>query len=173
LAAALIGCSAGGDGATAPAQAHPVNPIPAGLWQPTIPALGNWVLIQSESGDWLGQGKTIVITPSDATPLFLVQDDPLITIIAGGWNGLFVPMASLGRLEKGYYPGATKIGPQDPDHGGFMWVGDGRGCTDVRGWFAIDAVAYSGDTLTSIDLRSEQHCDGAAAVLHGAFHWNR
>jgi len=35
----------------------------------------------------------------------------------------------------------------------------------------VDGVTYSGATLTSLDLRFEQHCEGLAPALHGQIHW--
>ena len=40
-----------------------------------------------------------------------------------------------------------------------------------HGWFVVDAVTYVGDTLTAIDLRFEQHCEGHAPALRGEIHW--
>jgi hypothetical protein len=49
----------------------PVTPIPAGLWQPTVgslPATGNYVYLTSQSGDYIGQGATLLYTPATTPP---------------------------------------------------------------------------------------------------------
>ena len=35
----------------------------------------------------------------------------------------------------------------------------------------VDSVTYSGTSLASIDLRFEQHCDGAGTAVRGKVHW--
>jgi hypothetical protein len=52
-----------------------------------------------------------------------------------------------------------------------MTVGLGFGCNSSTGWFVVDGVSYVGDTLTSIDLRFEQHCESATPALRGKIHW--
>lgn len=40
-------------------------------------------------------------------------------------------------------------------------VGQGRGCNTLTGGFVVDGETYSNGALTAIDLRFEQHCEGA------------
>jgi len=53
------------------------------------------------------------------------------------------------------------------------WGGAGRGCGAVSGWFVVDSVTYTGTAVTAIDLRFEQHCENAAAALHGKIRWSQ
>ncbi|HOX21228.1 MAG TPA: hypothetical protein PLI70_09895 [Gemmatimonadales bacterium] len=169
--AVLVSCSSGDGEPTAPAPAHPINPIPDNLWRPIPPVTGNWVLIQSESGDWVGQGRRWVITP-DSTPVFFpASTPPGVVMIAHPWQASLAPMQSLAQLEKGYYPNVGRFPSES--HGGSDWGGDGRGCNEVSGWFAIDSIRYAGDTLMVLEVRAEQYCDGGTAPLHGAIHWRR
>jgi hypothetical protein len=166
------GCS-GDDGATTPTLAGPVNPIPGSLWEPTIPTRGNYALMVSEPGDWLGDGQTEVV-PSDSTKsLWVFQDGALVTVLADQWSGLFVPMEAIPRLVKGYYPNTESYTSRTATRAGFGWYGHGKGCTSVAGWFVIDSIVYIGEEIQRIDLRSEQRCNGASASLHSAVHWIR
>ena len=54
---------------------------------------------------------------------------------------------------------------------GFNWGGNGRACEITRGWFAVDNITYSGTTITALDLRFEQHCEGMVPALRGVIHW--
>ena len=151
----------------------PVDPPPAGLWQPaqgSTPASGNFVYLQSDSGDYIGQGQTYTYTPATAV-LSVSASGGRLTIGVSGfdiWTGIFQTMYTLSQLQPGYYPNLTR---GSPAFGSLDWFGNGRGCNTLTGWFAVDNVTYVGSTLTAIDLRFEQHCDGIAAALHGAIHW--
>ena len=39
------------------------------------------------------------------------------------------------------------------------------------GWFVIDDITYTSGSLTAVDARFEQHCEGATPALHGQIHW--
>ena len=79
--------------------------------------------------------------------------------------------STISQLERGYYPNLTRYPFHDPAFGGLDWFGNGRGCNTLTGWFVVDNVAWSGTALAAIDLRFEQHCEGASPALHGQVHW--
>jgi hypothetical protein len=83
------------------------------------------------------------------------------------WSGDFKTMNSLTKFETGYYGGLNRWPFNNPAIGGLAWDGFGRGCNTFRGWFAVDHVTYDGTTLTSIDLRFEQHCEAQGKDPHG------
>jgi hypothetical protein len=155
--------------------AGPVNPIPTNLWRPTIslPSTGNYVYIASEAGDYVGGGGTYLYTSPNST-IGVSANGAHVSVVVNSydWNGDFQGMISLELLQTGYYATLERYPFNNPARGGLDWSGMGRGCNKLTGWFVVDAVTYSGVTLTSIDLRFEQHCDGAAAALHGAIHWH-
>ena len=84
---------------------------------------------------------------------------------AGYWLGLFQPMYGHSALEVGYYP------VTDNALDAMLRVSSHSGCNSTRGWFAVDSVAYAAGRLSALDVRFEQHCDGAAPALHGMLHW--
>jgi len=155
----------------------PLNPLPANLWQPaasSIPAAGNFVYLQSDTGDYIGQGQTSTYTQSNAALSVSANGGHLSIGINGDkkWTGDFQSMSTITELQPGYYADLQRYPFNNPAKGGLDWSGDGRGCNTLTGWFAVDNVTYLNGTLSAIDLRFEQHCEGGTASLHGAIHWS-
>ena len=155
----------------------PVNPPPAGLWQPTAgvtPASGNYVYLESQAGDYIGAGLTYTYTQATAILTVAATGGHLSVGVKGdeSWSGDFQTMNSVSQLLPGYYGSLERYPFHNPVRGGLNWSGQGRGCNTLDGWFVVDAVTYSGSTLTAIDLRFEQHCEGGAPALHGQIHWD-
>lgn len=153
----------------------PVNP-PPGLWQPApgvTPASGNYVYLQSDSGDYIGQGQTHTYTQAISTITVDATGGHLSVNISGNerWNGDFQTMSSLSQLQPGYFANLERYPFHNPVAGGLSWYGEGRGCNTLTGWFVVDSVTYTNGVLTAIDLRFEQHCEGNVAALRGKIHW--
>ena len=154
----------------------PVAP-PAGLWQPApgaTPATGNYVYLESQSGDYIGEGRKYLYTQANAIVSLVTQGARLSVGVSGdqSWSGNFQAMNSLSRLEVGYYGDLRRYPFHNPVKGGLDWSGDGRGCNTLTGWFVVDSATFSGSTLIAVDLRFEQHCDGNAPALRGKIHWD-
>lgn len=154
----------------------PVDPPPAGLWVPaagSTPASGNFVYLKSDAGDFVGAGRTELFTQSNAV-LSVVTSPGRIDINAIGnrsYNISFRPMFPLTQLQPGYYPDAQRLYIGNPAVGGLSFSGDGRACNVVTGWFVIDSIAYLNGTVTALDARFEQHCEGDTPAAHGRIHW--
>jgi hypothetical protein len=149
---------------------------PSGLWAPpanATPATGNYVYLESQPGDYVGQGGTYLYTQADSTINAQANGAHLGVWVTGSktWFGDFQVMSTLTKFEVGYYGDLPRY-PLNTATGGLDWAGDGRGCNRVRGWFVVDGVTYSGTAMTSIDLRFEQHCEGAVPALRGKIHWS-
>ncbi len=154
----------------------PVNPPPATLWRApagATPATGNYVYLQSDSGDYIGGGATNTYTQANAVLSTTLSGLHLGIGVAGNdnWTGDFQGMNSLTQLQPGYYPGLVRYPFNNPVTGGLSWYGNGAGCNTLTGWFAIDNITITAGTLTAVDLRFEQHCEGATPALHGQIHW--
>ena len=165
------------DSADTTQPAGPVYPVPQGLWAPApgvTPATGNYIYLESETNDWVGAGQTYTYTP-DSTVTVRSIDGFLSVVVAGNpeWYGYFLAMSSLHALRPGLYGDLTRYGFNNPTKGGVLWWGGGRGCDTLHGWFTVDNVTYHADSLKAVDMRFEQHCEGAAPALHGAIHWIR
>lgn len=160
-------------------QPAAVGPPPPGLWAPdplSVPASGNYVVLQSDPGDVVGLGKTLLYTDID-NAIFVGGSASQVYVQVDGdgqWSGTFQAMDAVQRLAAGYYfPNLKGMPFYNPVRGGLAWVGEGRGCVSLRGWFVIDRVAYNATgQYSGIDLRFEQACDGSNAVLRGAVHWD-
>ena len=160
----------------------PVEPPPAGLWSPpaiAIPATGNFVYLESDPLDFIAQGLTKLYTPLDS----------IIEVGGGGintagnrfqltvsseedWVGFFQAMETLPDLRAGYYGDLRRFPYNNPAKGGLSWSGEHRGCNQLSGWFVIDSVVYSGNSLQSITLRFEQNCEFEPAALRGMIRWS-
>lgn len=155
---------------------QPFTPIPAGLWQPpsgATPSAGNYVYLQSDVGDGIGQGQTYTYTPLNAQLTFSAITGGVGVSIQGNtwWTGEFVGPSTMSQVQVGYYSGLIRWPFHNPVLGGLNWSGDGRGCNMLLGWFAVDNVTYTNGVLSGVDLRFEQQCEGGQAALHGALHW--
>jgi len=150
----------------------PVTPIPSTLWRPptgATPPSGDFVYLQSEQGDYIGQGATNLYQ----TGIVGGGTGAHALISAGGYRGDFQGMNSLSALTVGYYPNLQRYPFNNPALGGLDWSGNGRGCNTLTGWFAIDRVSYVSGSIAGIELRFEQHCEGMSPALHGAVRWGQ
>ena len=151
--------------------------IPGNLWRPptgSTPATGDFVYLASDAGDFIGQGLTYTYTPANAT-INASSSGGRLTVTVNGvqdWVADFQTMNTISRLQAGYYPDLSRFPFHNPAKGGFSWSGEGRGCNTLTGWVAIDRVTYSGNTLTGLEMRFEQHCEGGAPALRGAIRWD-
>jgi hypothetical protein len=154
----------------------PVLPIPSGLWaQPAgaIPATGNSIYLESEPGDVIGAGTTVTYTDANA-PIFVNASGNRVEFLVSTAQpsyGDFQAMMIITQLQPGYYADLRGYPHHNPTKGGLNWSARSILCSSITGWFAVDQVSYTAGGLTALDLRFEQHCNGAAAALHGAIHW--
>jgi hypothetical protein len=152
----------------------PENPPPAGLWKPDasfVPPAGNYVYLVSDNGDYIGAGRTQLLTPANSTLNVTTDLTNALSIAVGGWSGNFVGMNSQSQLKPGYYGNLQRYPFHNAVRGGLDWSGNGRGCNTLAGWFVVDKVSYALGQLTAIDLRFEQHCEGDIAAQRGVIHW--
>jgi len=150
----------------------PVNPPPAGLWTPTNITLptGNHVYLVSDSGDYIGAGRTYLYEPGTTTTT-VQSTGRQLTVAVDGWSATFVGMNAIPLLQPGYYGNLQRYPFHNGSRGGLSWSGNGRGCNTLSGWFVVDEVTYVGTTLKSIDMRFEQHCEGGPTALRGRIRW--
>lgn len=155
----------------------PVNPPPADLWRPpsgAMPAGVNAIYLESDSGDPVGQGGTHLFTTATAT-LTLVGSGGSITfnVTNPTWSGDFWRMTGIPQFAVGYYPGLRGIYFANPAKGAISVSGPGGVCNILTGWFVIDHITFAQYAVTELDMRFEQHCNGAAPALRGAVHWTQ
>lgn len=151
----------------------PTIPVPTNLWKaPTaaVPATGNYIYLQSDSGDYIGGGQTYLYT--DAQSPQLIGGISSLRIIVGGWDADFVPMVGT-TLQVGYYANLSRYPFHNPFKGGLNWSGNGRGCNTLSGWFAIDEISVNENQLQKISMRFMQFCEGGQTALRGQIRWTR
>lgn len=162
------------DDATRPPGPQAVS---ADLWSPpaaALPATGNYVYLQSDAGEWIGQGQTLLVTPNQF-PFILYENQGKLTVSLGSlpkqeWIGHFQGDYTQRRLERGYYAGLLDVILGNPARGGISWSGQARGC-QASGWFVVDDIRYTRGVLRSVDLRFEQICQHSDKALRGKIHW--
>lgn len=153
----------------------PVVPPPTGLWEPapgTTPDTGNYVYLESDVGDTVGQGNTYLYTGADdRIEMHMLEDAFIIDINSGETSGDFSHMNILSKLEVGYYGNVGRYPFHNAVIGGMHWNHGSRRCDSITGWFVVDSISHEGSEISEIDLRFEQHCEGAEPALHGEIHW--
>jgi hypothetical protein len=156
----------------------PTNPIPSNLWQPLqgmTPSSGNYIYLQSDTDDWIGKGKINTYTNANST-INLTSDFRSLKFTVDSdlmWLGEFTTMNGIFQPQVGYYGNLMRNFVRNPLYGGLDVVGNGSGCNTLNAWVAIDKIEYVNGLLQSIELRFEQHCEGAKPALRGKIHWNR
>ena len=155
----------------------PVNPVPSNLWQPAksrLPVAGNYVYLESQSGDPVGGGLNYLYTPSNSTFTFTQTTYQLDILVQGNWTGTFLGMNSLSELIVGYY-GDLGLYPTayNPEIGALAWESLVwyTPCFDIQGWFVIDGITYKQGQMTSLSMRFAQSCISGGPALYGAFYW--
>lgn len=156
----------------------PLGPeaIPAGVWQAppgALPAQGDFVYLESDAGDPVGQGQTRLYAGADAN-LAGTPGAGGFHMRAGGGDtamaGSFTPMIGVGAPTVGLYTALPRL--TEPVLGGLDWRIGGFACDQAESWMAIDAVNTAEDgSVASLEWRFEQRCAGAAGSLRGQGRW--
>lgn len=143
------------------------QPVPAGLWTPpagSIPAVDTYAYFEGGAGSYIAAGKSYLVTPQTSTfratignglfSLFTFGKDISTT---PSWSAAVQTMSAHPKFQKGFYGNVRRR--FNPIVGSVDIGGDARGCNMGYGWYVVDDVAYSGDTLMMIELRMEFRCD--------------
>jgi hypothetical protein len=133
--------------------------------------------LDSQPGDYIGQGMTQTVTPSDGT--FLVQSVSNGVQVyfhtadySTNWNLSFGALSGL-KLARGEYEGAQRFAFRSPTKPGMDVSGDGRGCNLVAGRFLVSSISFATDgSVRTLALDFEQHCEGAGPALFGSVRYN-
>ena len=72
----------------------------------------------------------------------------------GGWSADFKGQDQQPRLTTGLYDNVRRYPFHNPAKGGLDFSGMGRGCNELLGTFAVDAIAYDGTgQLQSVSIK--------------------
>lgn len=159
----------------------PIMPPPATLWEPaagTVPTAGNYLYIESDAGDYVGQGRSRVFRAGDAAIDVRLIDGGSKTfynvVAVRGLESWAGSLIGAGRLElaPGYYPGVQRVPYDVPGIGAMEWATVERRCSVLNGWYTVDRVQYYERHIVHLELRFEQRCAGSQAALRGKLRWS-
>jgi hypothetical protein len=130
--------------------------------------------MDSEAGDWVGQGGQYRMDPGDGDMTAQVYETGAVSIEFRGvdwWNFAFAPPAGI-ALAPGVYEEATRFPFQPDDEPGFSVSGQSRGCNSLFGRFEILELVQAGEELAQFDVLFEQHCEYFGYALFGRLRYN-
>lgn len=148
-------------------------------WSPppgAVPETGDYLYFESAAGDYIGQGRTELYTETDST---FVPDwgGPIVQLFvnpggaADDWSATFSGPDAMAQLEVGLYDELGRYPFHNPVEGGLSFTGEGRGCNELAGAFAVDEISWSGTELASVSIRFVQRCEETGPPLYGAYRW--
>jgi hypothetical protein len=134
--------------------------------------------LNSDPGDFVGQGQFLFFTPADGSFSAHQNFDQgaSFTFNTPSFNQFWsldfaAPNNQL--LTVGTYTGATRFPFQASTVPGLDVTGDGRGCNTSTGSFQVLEASYgAGSTINSFDAIFEQHCEGAVPALRGEIRYD-
>ena len=135
------------------------------------------LVLDSEPGDYIGQGVDRTFTPADGTFGFTSNYRKGVTVSftpAGTsfpeWRFDFAAADDL-PLTAGTYTSARQFGARPLN--GLSVSGGSRGCSSVTGRFVVHEIVYRTDgAIRRFAADFEQHCGDAVAGLFGAIRYN-
>jgi hypothetical protein len=169
------------------ARNDPTEPPPPGdpadfAWSPpdgAVTASGSYLYYESPPGDYIGQGDTFLATGPDwaFTPAWN-GNHVAIHATHTGFPGDWWTLDLSGRynqssLTRGLYDDVRRYPFNNPATGGLDLSGDGRGCNELAGSFAVDEISWDPAGLASISARFVQRCELTGPPLYGAIRWSR
>jgi hypothetical protein len=187
--AALAGCTKTVSLTASPPPTASPSPLPAasspvpaasasaGLWQPppdAVPSTGNYVYLESDAGDPVGDGHTYSYRPANAKLSVTAEGGHLSVVVHGDedWAGDFQLPVGSHELVSAEFDDVHGYSSSVSTRAGLDWSLNGRSAGLITGWFVVDDVKYVGGALAAVDLRFEQHHAGDQPALHGQIHWD-
>jgi hypothetical protein len=139
---------------------------------------GVTLVLDSEPGDWIGQGQRLSFTAADGDLLFHRASEGVMVVhfrsadFSHWWHLVFAAPAGQ-TLTVGTYTGATRPPFQAPGDPALEVSGNGRACNMLTGSFEVRQIAYdSNGGVESFSAAFEQHCEGAVPALLGEIRSN-
>jgi hypothetical protein len=135
-----------------------------------------FLILNSQPGDYIGQGQYQVFTTSDGT--FTAQSTyrgGVAVSFQGGnsdWSLYFGP-PDADKFVRAEYEGIQRFAFHSPGKPGMDVYGDGRGCNMDTGRFLMTDIAIAQDgTIERLAIDFEQHCEGNTPALYGSIRFN-
>ena len=139
-----------------------------------VPTSGSFLYMNSEPGDYIGQGTEQLYTSADSSITGNLSDDGggfFASAIQGPydhWWYVNITAPAGQQLTVGSYEDAQRYPFNTYPHPGLSIYGDGRGCNELTGRFDVNDLqrAPTGELLV-FDATFEQHCEGGTPALYG------
>jgi serine/threonine protein kinase len=135
-----------------------------------------YLAFSSSTGDYIGQGKDVILTYEDGNFSASVNYHQGATIRFDGgrvnWSLDFAGPQKM-RLTPGTYSGAQGFPSQSPTRAGINFSGSGRGCTSY-GSFTINNIIYSLDNknIFLLDASFVHQCEETSPPLMGRIYYD-
>ncbi|HEY4819030.1 MAG TPA: Calx-beta domain-containing protein [Candidatus Acidoferrum sp.] len=141
-------------------------------------AASTLLILNSQSGDYIGGGITQTFTPGDGT--FAVNPTynggaqvSFQTPNFSSWWYLDFGPPSGQALKVGEYEGAQRFAFHSPTRPGIDVSGNGRGCNTIAGRFLVSDITFAPNgSIQTLAVDFEQHCEGATPALSGSVRYN-
>ncbi|MBN9522042.1 tandem-95 repeat protein [bacterium] len=136
-------------------------------------AAGNSLSMTSDSGDWVGQGRSWSYGPGATYGIQQGTSVVAITVdTSTDWWRLYFAAPGGARFVAGTrYTGATRFGSATQP--GLDVSGNGRGSNQVTGEFTVLQAEYDGTgKLVRFSAQFEQHSEGKVPALRGTVRYN-
>ncbi|MEJ2692900.1 MAG: hypothetical protein P8166_07495, partial [Candidatus Thiodiazotropha sp.] len=138
------------------------------------------ITLDSEPGDYIGQGQSYSYTDENADIQYSRNYDNGITVRinnlpgqSSDWWTLNLAAPDNAELQPGAYENAERFPFQSLGVPGLDFSGNGRGCNTLTGRFEVFQVSYDGSgNVLSLSADFEQHCEGGNAALRGTIVYN-
>ncbi|MES3025566.1 MAG: hypothetical protein V4857_28650 [Pseudomonadota bacterium] len=119
-----------------------------------------FVALDSQLGDYLGQGGSYCYTLANAKLPVSIIDKTINITVAGddSWNGAFPVTVINGQIQTGSYQAGS-------------WSGNGRGCSNLASKVNVTNATYVNGSLSALDLNFQMRCDASTEELNGVIHW--
>lgn len=142
-----------------------------GAWIPAANAQ-TFLSFTSQSGDYIGQGETLMFTPTDSGFTSMISQDnrelAVSVLPSSSFWDLHLTAPAGTKLLPGVYEGASRWPFQAPPTPGLDFSGDGRGCNTSTGRFVVlEAVYAPFGYVERFHATFEQHCEGGTPALFG------
>jgi len=148
--------------------------LAASLWLASAAHAGTLFFLNSQAGDYVGQGADRLITPADGTFSTSRNFDNGVNVDFTGttpgdsWSADFAAPVNA-ALVPGDYEGATRWPFQAASAPGLSVYSDGRGCQVLSGRFVVLEATYDANgKVQSFAADFEQHCENAVPALFGS-----
>lgn len=144
----------------------PFTPAPTPTPRPSPPPSSALFSFSSVNGDYIGQGRSATYSaPADTFSLRGTPGEVTVSVQSGDEDWIVELAAPYGQvLRAGSYPNATRAPFQTGNAAGLSVFGDGRGCNNDMGSFAIQRIGTDAQGYVNlIEATFTQHCERADA----------